>query len=276
MPNSTSIKSAITVSLVEEARGGPFVFWNGLADAFSQAAELGYDAIEIFAPGPDAVDRQELARLCEQHALAIAAVGTGAGMVKHGLSLTDASDDKRTQARQFIRAMIDFGADFHAPAIIGSMQGCWNADVPRDAALAYLADALNDLGTYAEQRGVQLFYEPLNRYETNLLKTIDEGAQFLSLLTTGNVKLLADLFHMNIEERDLAAAIRAGAESLGHIHFVDSNRQAAGRGHLNYAPIAEAILQCGYSGYLSAEALPVPDSRTAAETTIATFKHFFG
>ncbi len=269
------IKSAVTISLVDEARGGPFVFWSGLADAFSQAAELGYDGIEIFAPGPDVVDRQELAQLCEQHGLLVAAVGTGAGMVKHGLNLTDANDDKRLRAKEFIRSMIDFGADFSAPAIIGSMQGRWSPEVPRDRALSYLAESLNELGAYAAQRGVQLLYEPLNRYETNLLKTLGEGVQFLATLATANVKLLADLFHMNIEESDLAAAIRQGAGNIGHIHFVDSNRQAAGRGHLDFAPIADAIQQCGFSGYMSAEALPVPDSRTAAETTISTFRRLF-
>jgi sugar phosphate isomerase/epimerase len=87
--------------------------------------------------------------------------------------------------------------------------------------------------------------------------------------------LLADLFHMNIEECDLAAALRAGAERIGHVHFVDSNRQAAGQGHLDFAPIAAALLQSRYSGFLSAEALPLPDSRTAAETTMKTFRRFF-
>ena len=269
------IRSAITVSLVEEARGGPFVFWDGLADAFERSAALGFDAVEIFAPGPDAVDTDELKSLIEQHSLSVAAVGTGAGMVKHGLSLTDPDAGKRSAARDFVKTMIDFGGPFGAPAIIGSMQGKWGGDLSRDAALGLLAEALNELGPYAEQHGVCLIYEPLNRYETNLLKTVADGVEYLKSLDTQNVKLLADLFHMNIEEASLADAIRSGAGHIGHIHFVDSNRQATGLGHMDYAPIAAAIKESGYDGYLSAEAFPIPNSQTAAEKTIETFKQFF-
>ena len=68
-------------------------------------------------------------------------------------------------------------------------------------------------------------------------------------LETDNVKLLADLFHMNIEEADLPAAIRAGKGAIGHVHFVDSNRQAAGLGHTDFAPIAAALVEIGYDGY---------------------------
>ncbi len=269
------IKSAITVSLVEEARGGPFVFWDGIPAACKRSAELGFDAIEIFAPAPDTVDRDELQRLLATHGLTVAAVGTGAGMVKHGLCLTDPDTEKRESAKDFIRQMIEFGGAFRAPAIIGSMQGRWGGDVDLDAALELLRGALNELGSYAAQYDVPLIYEPLNRYETNLIKTMADGVSFLKSLSTDNVKLLADLFHMNIEEVDLAAAIRAGKGFIGHVHFVDSNRLAAGMGHTDFRPVAAALKESGFSGYASAEAVPIPDSDTAAIKTIEAFKKYF-
>lgn len=269
------IKSAVTVSLVDEARGGPFVFWNGLDDAFETAAELQFDAVEIFASGPEAVDGGHLQRLVEQSGLQVAAVGTGAGMVKHGLSLTDSNSATRQSAREFIKSMIDFGARCDAPAIIGSMQGRWSGKVDRTEALELLAEAFDELGQHAENNKVVLLYEPLNRYETNLLTTIRESLQFLRSLRTENVKLLADLFHMNIEEGDVADALREGGKAIGHVHFVDSNRQAAGLGHTDFGPIASALQEIGYAGYLSAEAFPLPDSRRAAEQTIDTFRRYF-
>ena len=268
------MKSAVTVSLVEEARGGPFVFWDGLPAACAKAAELGFDAVEIFAPSPDAVDPEELKGLLEKHGLAVAAVGTGAGMVKHGLCLTDPSPEKREAAKDFIRQMIDFGGPYGAPAIIGSMQGKWGGDLDLEAALGLLRDALDELGPYAAKHGVPLIYEPLNRYETNLIKTVADGVAFLKTLSTDNVKLLADLFHMNIEEANLADAIRAGEGFIGHVHFVDSNRQAAGLGHMDFAPIAAALRETGYDGYASAEAFPIPDSDTAAARTIEAFNKY--
>ena len=269
------IRSAVTVSLVQEARGGPFVFWDDLPAACRTASELGFDAIEIFAPSPDAVDADSFNALLKQHRLHVAAVGTGAGMVIHKLSLTDPDPQNRADAREFIRQMIEFGAAYGAPAIIGSMQGRWGGDLSRDAALELLGDALNELGEYAQSRNVPLVYEPLNRYETNLATTIEQGARLLKSLSTGNVKLLADLFHMNIEEADLAEAIRTGAGHIGHVHFVDSNRKAAGMGHMDFAPVASALKEIGYNGYLSAEAFPLPDSSTAALKTIEAFHRYF-
>jgi sugar phosphate isomerase/epimerase len=80
---------------------------------------------------------------------------------------------------------------------------------------------------------------------------------------------------MNIEERDIAAAIREAGPHIGHIHFVDSNRRAAGLGHLDFAPIAAAVQEIDYHGYLCAEALPLPTSEDAARQTIQTFQRYF-
>ncbi|TWT52373.1 sugar phosphate isomerase/epimerase family protein [Allorhodopirellula solitaria] len=268
-------QSAITVSLVEEARGGPFVFWDGLPDAFQRAADLGFDAVEIFAPGPDAVDRAELRQLVASTGLAVAAVGTGAGMVKHGLNLTDPDAGRRAAARDFIKSMIDFGGDFSAPAIIGSMQGRHGGEVSPEQALDYLAESLEELAAHAATFQLPLIYEPLNRYETNLINTVSDGVAFLDRLQSDNVKLLADLFHMNIEEANVAEAIVAGAGHIGHVHLVDSNRRAAGLAHMDYSPIAAALRAINYDGYLCAEAFPLPDSQTAAEKTIETVQRFF-
>ena len=266
------MRSAVTVSLVPQARGGPFVFWDDLGAACEQAGTLGFDAVEIFAPAADAVTRDELRRLLERYKLQVAAVGTGAGMVIHGWTLTAADAAQREKAVAFIRGMIDFGASFGAPAIIGSMQGRWGGAVDHRRALDLLRQALNTLGEHAASRGVPLIYEPLNRYETNLVNRLADGVALLESLAPDNVCLLADLFHMNIEEANLAGAVRTAGRSIGHVHFVDSNRQAAGRGHLDFAPIISALVETGYNGYLSAEALPLPDSATAARDTIEAFR----
>ena len=264
-------RSAITVSLVTEAKGGPFVFWDDLPGACRHAAELGFDAIELFAPGPDAVPKQELTALLKSHRLNLAAVGTGAGWVKHKLTLTSPVQSIRQRATEFIRSLIDFGGVHGAPAIIGSMQGRWGDSVSKDQALEWLREALNELGAYATRHNVPLIYEPLNRYETNLVNHVITGVELMESLQTDNVRLLADLFHMNIEESDLAAAIRAGGHWIGHIHFVDSNRRPAGFGHLSFPPILDALKSINYEGYLSAEAFPWPDSLGAAQQTIQCF-----
>jgi sugar phosphate isomerase/epimerase len=81
---------------------------------------------------------------------------------------------------------------------------------------------------------------------------------------------------MNIEEVDVAAALRSAGNRLGHVHFVDSNRRAMGMGHLDPRPVVAALRDIGYGGYLSAEAFPWPDSRAAAAQTIRAFRYVLG
>ena len=262
------MKSCVTISLVEVARGGPFVFWDGLADGIQKSAELGFDAVELFLPGPTAVPASEIEQLLAGTNLKLAAVGTGAGMVISKLSLTDPDAGKRAAARDFVRSMIDFGGPFGAPAIIGSMQGRWGGDLSKEQALSWLGEALVELGDHAKQYNIPLIYEPLNRYETNLCNTVADGVALLQSCGAQNATLLADLFHMNIEESDVAASIREGGKHIGHVHYVDSNRQPVGAGHTNFDPIIAALKEIGYDGYLCAEALPVPDSLTAAKMTV--------
>jgi sugar phosphate isomerase/epimerase len=271
---SPVIRSAVTVSLVPEARGGPFVFWDDLPAACRKAAALGFDAVEVFPPGPEAIVVDGLGMLLNEHHLALAAVGTGAGWVRHKLTLTSADPTTRERARDFIRSIIDVAGPLGAPAIIGSMQGR-SAELGATAATACLAAALDELGEYAARHGVPLIYEPLNRYETDLVTTVEAGIALLATLKTRNVRLLADLFHMNIEEPDIAAALRAGGKHVGHVHYVDSNRRPAGSGHLDFGPIARALNEIGYAGYASAEALPYPSPDAAAEQTIASFRRHF-
>lgn len=269
------IRSAVTVSLVEEARGGPFVFHDDLAVGCQKAQELGFDAVEVFPSGPGAVDPGRLRILLNDHGLKLAAFGTGAGWLKRQLTLTVGDVSARIKARDFIRSIIDFAGPFRAPAIIGSMQGRSSEAVAKPTALGYLADSLEILGEHAKQYDVPLLYEPLNRYETDLANTLEGGSRILRSLSTTNVLLLADLFHMNIEEVNLADALRAAGPRIGHVHFVDSNRAAAGFGHLDYEPIVQALTDIGYDGFLSAEALPRPDSETAARQTIESFRRYF-
>lgn len=270
------IRSAVTVSLVPEAKAGPFVFHGDLPYACKQARSLGYDAIELFPPAPDAVPIAELRRLLADHGLALAAVGTGAGWVRHKLHLCLPDKVARQKAIDYIASIIDFAAEFSAPAIIGSMQGRHGDGVDQAEAVSRLSEALEQLGTRAGAAGQILIYEPLNRYETNLCNTQQAGVTLLQRLSTRSVRLLGDLFHMNIEETSIAQGIRDGGEFIGHIHFVDSNRRPAGLGHIDYSPVMAALADIGYSGYLSAECLPYPDSDTAARQTITRFRQCLG
>jgi sugar phosphate isomerase/epimerase len=268
------MKSAVTICLVPQACRGPFVFHDGLTNGCERAAKLGFDAVEIFPPSADAVDRQALSRLLTTHGLSVAAVGTGAGWLIKRLSLTSLDPAVRTTARDFIAAIIELGAQFDAPTIIGSMQGQRAADDEQGRALHWLREAVDDLGQQAASRRVSLLIEPLNRYETNVFNRLEQAAEFINSLSTNNVHILADMFHMNIEEADMAAALCAAGQLVGHVHFADSNRRAVGFGHTDVGPVISALRQIGYTGYLSAEIFPLPTADAAAQQTIAAIRRY--
>lgn len=275
------MRSAITINLVPQARRGPFVFHcrtpgeasplPTLAEACGRAASLGFDAVEIFAADAQSLPVAELRELLATHRLSLAALGTGAGWVCQGLSLVDPNDIVRAQAIQFIEGMIDAAATFSAPAILGSMQGRSSDTVPPDVAKQRLAEALNTLGERAARQGQVFLYEPLNRYETDLFTRQADAAAFLEQHQLRHVKLLCDLFHMNIEEVDLAETLRAVAPYVGHIHWADSNRRAIGMGHSPVKEIVAALEAIGYRGYLSAEIFPLPTADEAAAGSIRSF-----
>ena len=266
------MRSCVTISLVKEASGGPFVFWDDLPEGCAQAAELGFDAIEIFAPSRDSIDVKQLKELLDRHGLTLAAAGTGAGWVKHQWHLCHSDRAIREKARNFVQEIIDLAAEFNASAILGSMQGRTGPGMDSRQAHDCLVDELNVLGEYAGRHQLPLLFEPINRYETDLINRIDDGLKLLSRLDTTHVKLLADLFHMNIEEASIADALRLAGVQLGHVHFADSNRRAAGLGHIDYAPIIQALEDIEYQGYLSAEVFALPSPAAAAAQTIKTLR----
>jgi sugar phosphate isomerase/epimerase len=268
------IRSGVTISLVPELPGGPWIYWDELEISVPKARDAGFDAVELFTASADAVDSDMLFRLLDENEIRLAAVGTGAGKVLHGLHLVSPDANVRRRACDFISDMIEFGARFGAPAIIGSMQGSLEAGVLREQALGWLSDALNELGRKAADYGVNLILEPLNRYETDIINNLTDGIELIESLDCSSVLLLADLFHMNIEEESIVGSIRSAGKYIGHVHFVDSNRRPAGMGHIDLAQVADALKEIGFGGYASAEALPYPNPDGAAAQTMAAFREF--
>jgi sugar phosphate isomerase/epimerase len=268
------MKTSATVTLVPTLSEGPWIYWEDLGVSISKAKHAGFDAVELFPASAEAIQIQELARLLEQYQMTISAFGSGAGKALFNLHLTSPNESLRLEARSFIASLIDVAAQFGAPVIIGSMQGSLEKNVTRPRALDWLADALNELGERAKSQGVKLLFEPLNRYETDIINRIADGARLVRSLSTDNVALLADLFHMNIEEISLPTAIRAAAGDIGFVHLADSNRRAAGFGHIDFAAVFEAFHAISYNGYLSAEVFPYPHSDHAAAQTISTCRAF--
>ena len=123
----------------------------------------------------------------------------------------------------------------------------------RDYAKQTLISNLKALAPDIEQTGVTLLIEPLNRYETRFINRLEQGAEICEAVGSPGIKLLADFFHMQIEERVIADALRKHAKHLGYIHLADSNRLEPGAGHTDFRAGFDALKLVGYDGWLTIE-----------------------
>jgi sugar phosphate isomerase/epimerase len=134
----------------------------------------------------------------------------------------------------------------------------FSAPRPPEEDRAVLLEALGELGDHAAREGVQVYLEPLNRYEDHMLNTLAQATDLCTELGHASVRVMGDLFHMSIEEVDLPAALRSSADFLAHVHLADSNRHFPGAGHTSFPEILTALRETDYSGCLALECR-VPD-----------------
>lgn len=116
-----------------------------------------------------------------------------------------------------------------------------------------LVEQLARIAPAAEAAGVPVILEPLNRYETHLIKSLDDAAEICRAVGSPGIKMMGDFFHMNLEDDDMEAAIERNADCLAYVHLADSGRYQPGTGHLDFTPGFRALKRIGYDGYLTLE-----------------------
>jgi sugar phosphate isomerase/epimerase len=116
-----------------------------------------------------------------------------------------------------------------------------------------LVEGLAELGAHAEQTGVVVLLEPLNRYEDHMVNTVAQAAELAAATGSPAVRVLADTYHMNIEEDDPCAALRSARNLLGAVHLSDSGRHQPGTGHVPFPAIISTLAETGFDGVLSVE-----------------------
>jgi sugar phosphate isomerase/epimerase len=122
-------------------------------------------------------------------------------------------------------------------------------DLERDLLVAQL----KDVAEHASRAGARIAIEPLNRYETHFVNTLDQGAELCRRVNRPSIRIMADFFHMSIEEADISQSIRRSAPYIQYVHVADSNRKQPGRGHLDFRPGFRALQDAGYNGFLGVE-----------------------
>ncbi len=216
---------------------------------FSQFKKWGFDTVEIPVEDPSHIDPVAVKAAAKKAGIAVGSICAcmGPGRDFRG----NAAEQKAGAA--YIKALIDQAAVMGCPSVIGpvySVVGKADAVEPKQQKVefALVVKNLKALAKHAEKKGVLLCIEPLNRFETDFLNTCDQGLKLVKAVGSKAVKLHLDTFHMNIEEKNQAAAIIKAGKHLAHFHACGSDRGTPGNDHIEWAPIVKALRKIKFKG----------------------------
>lgn len=229
-----------------------------------RAARLGFDGIELALLRADEVDVPRLKRRLAATGLEIPCISSGQVFAADRLWFTHPEADIRRRAVERIVGMVRLAAEFGARVNTGRVRGPVHEGDDLATAKGRYLECLNRCADEAERLGVELIVEPVNRYELNFINNCADGLAIVRETGRKCVKLMPDLFHMNIEDASFQTALEEARDFIGYIHVADSNRLAPGWGHLPFDEIFDILAGIGYDGYLTAEILPIPDPERAA------------
>jgi len=238
---------------------------------FQRLRKYGYDGVELVGE-PRRYDIQEVKGLCQEFGLSILSIlGWSIWPLERDLAHPD--PQMRQKALKYAAECVDLAVAVGAPLVViipasagrtgpvGQAGGgkAWKEAVAKE--WDYAVESVRKAAAYAEQKGVLLAVEPINRFESFLVNNVDQGLRFVQEIGSGVVKLHLDTFHMNIEDKDPADAVRKAGDLLINMHISDSNRGPVGHGHTDFKAIIRALKEIGYQRALTMEPLPpIPDA----------------
>lgn len=239
-------------------------FTNKEVGLFNRFKKWGFDTVEIAVESPSHIDPKIVKAAANKAGIQVSAVcaAMGPGRDFRG------SEKDQNEAMVYLMALIDQAVALNAPRVIGpiySVVGLTGAHDEKAKALHFklVVKNLKKLARYAEQRKIELCIEPLNRFETDFLNTVDQGLELVKAVGSKYVKLHLDTFHMNIEEKNQAAAIIKAGKHLGHFHACGTDRGIPGEDSLDWKPIVAALKKVGYRGDVVIESF-TPDVKVIA------------
>lgn len=247
----------------------PILYRGPAAASCAAASALGYDGIEWHLRHPCDVDAAALKHEMDRYGLGVPTIGTGLAAGQDGLTFADSDADVRRAAVERVREHLALAATLRSAVTIGLIWGrVGKAPLAQNERLDHALACLRACCEAAQAEGVTLLLEPLNRYESDYPQTLAQAAEIITLLGATNLRILADTFHMNIEEVDILGSLTAAAARLGHVHLADTNRQAPGHGHLDVGAVIGTLAQVDYGGWVAFEVLPLPSTKVAAADAI--------
>lgn len=232
--------------------------------AFCQAA--GFDGIELLGQG-DFRFRERLPELQQARA---AGVVLPSVCVQMDHFIGDFDAERRRDAIQNMKSLLSVIAEVGGyGAVTPASYGMFSRRLPpfvpprsEEDDRAVLIEGLRALGEHAANEGVLVLLEPLNRYEDHMINTLAQAIDLCSAVDLPSVRVMGDIYHMNIEERELPTAIEQARDYLRHVHVSDSNRHEPGAGHTDFLSVFRALKRINFGGFMCIECRLSGDAET--------------
>lgn len=236
-----------------------------VVEMIPRLAAWGFDAVDLPVEQPGQWDPDVVGALLADHGMDASVCA----VMPPGRELVDTDPDTVAATQRYLVECVDIAATIGARVVAGPMYAsvgrCWRMDAAQRARAyeewrAHIAPVCEHAGG----QGIRLAIEPLNRYETSLLNTVAQTLEAIDPLPEQTCGVLCDVYHMNIEEADIPAALRAAGQRLAHVHVSANDRGVPGRDHIDWAGVRAALVGVGYQGVVAIE------SFTAHNASIAT------
>jgi D-psicose/D-tagatose/L-ribulose 3-epimerase len=235
-----------------------FVLASPFTDAelgwFDYARDVGFGAVEVCVEAPEQLSAQAINEAATRTGLRV--LVCGAFGPKRDIS--HETPDMRSAGVNYIKACVDLAAAVGSPLVAGPMYSATGKarllpPAERLQQWAWAVEGLQEAADYAGHKGVRLAIEPLNRFETDLVNTVEQALELCARVGRPNVGLLLDTFHMNIEEKSTPAAIMAAGDRLFHVQAAENDRGTPGTGQVPWDEVWEALDAVGYEGAIVVE-----------------------
>lgn len=230
-----------------------------------KAAAIGFGAIELPVESPGDWSAERAVDVLAKYELEPYVVGAMGG----GRDLVDAPRERIAATQDYLRECIRVASVLGARVVAGPFYAetgrTWRM-LPdaRAAVIRELRESLAPVVDAAGEAGITLGVEPLNRYETSIINTVEQGLDVLEPLLGPALGLALDSYHLNIEEKRPYEALRVAGQHLAHVQVCGNDRGAVGDDHIDWNAFLDALDDVGYSGALNLE------SFTGENDTIAT------
>ena len=240
-----------------------------LPELAAHVARLGFDVIELPLENPGDWDAGRARDVLQTHRLAVVVTGTMAP----GRNLVAASKAEIAATRNYLRELIDTAATLGAATVAGPFYTAhgrlWRMDeAEREATYLHLRSGLAPVVEHAAARGVTLAIEPLNRHETSMINTVEQAFDALEPLLGPGLGIALDTYHLNIEERDIAASVARAIGHIAHVQVSGNDRGAVGADHFDWRGFLHALDLAGYAGPLCVKSFAPQHAGIAAAASI--------